>query len=292
MHCEEVHGGTCPENDLRLPSQYQLNAMELIRAENATLNQVDLTSLSATLEKLQFGQLIEAKAASRESSCLFAETISIWRLPPPSRPECEPAVPANGPESVEDVSAGDPDIVEIFEHIESASGPEIIEIGDPPRRVTSDKPRTTIHHASLIIRKDAPPASGLRPLDPTKYARMIVTLDRNFGFTKRGPSGVTTLVYEDFASMSYTRWVNDAAIHESLHLLCSRSEQTSGPRFCHFDTLFSLGLNKKWTFPKLKSVTNKTRWNEDQTIFIPHNLNQSCKKCQPHQPVGDKFSGW
>ena len=266
--------------------------MELIRAENATLNQVDLTSLSATLEKLQFGQLIEAKAASRESSCLFAETISIWRLPPPSRPECEPAVPANGPESVEDVSAGDPDIVEIFEHIDSASGPEIIEIDDPPRRVASDRPRTTIHHASLIIRKDAPPASGLRPLDPTKYARMIVTLDRNFGFTKRGPSGVTTLVYEDFASMSYTQWVNDAAIHEYLHLLCSPTERSAGPRFSYFDTFFSYGLEKNWTFSKLKSVTNKTRWSDTQTIFIPHNLNQSCKKtCQQHQPVGAIFSG-
>ena len=190
--------------------------MELIRAENAMLNQMDLTSLSATFETLQFGRLIEAKAASRESASLFAETINIWRLPPPSRPECEPAVPANGPESVEDVSAGDPDIVEIFEHIDSASGPEIIETDDPPRRVASDKPRIYIHQSSLILRKDAPPASGLRPLDPTKYARMIVTLDRNFGFTKRGPSGTTTLIYEDFASMSYKQWVNDAAIHEYL----------------------------------------------------------------------------
>ena len=190
--------------------------MELIRAENAMLNQMDLTSLSATLETLQFGRLIEAKSASRESASLFAETINIWRLPPPSRPECEPAGPTNGPESVEDASAGDPDIVEIFEHIDSASGPEIIEIDDPPRRVASDKPRITIHQSSLILRKDAPPASGLRPLDPTKYARMIVTLDRNFGFTKRGPSGTTTLIYEDFASMSYKQWVNDAAIHEYL----------------------------------------------------------------------------
>ena len=180
--------------------------MELIRSENGALSQVDMMSLSAALEKIQFGQLTEAKAAARESASLFAEKIDIWRLPPPRRPECEPTV-----------SADDLEIIEVIEPTVAADELEIIEIIEPPKKVVSDRPRITIHHSSLQLRKGAPPASGLRQLDPTKYAQMIVALDKKFDFRKRGPSGVNTLTYEDFASMSCTHWVNDAAVHEYLH---------------------------------------------------------------------------
>ena len=278
MHCEDVHRGPCLQSGLHLPSQYHLTAMELIRTENGALNQVDMMSLSAALEKIQFGSLIEAKAAARTSASLFAEKIDIWRLPP-RRPEYEP-----------NASTDNLEIIEVTEPTVFADELEIIGIVEPPKKAVSNRPRITIHPSSLQLRKGAPPASGLRQLDPTKYAQMVVALDKKFDFRKRGPSGVNTLTYEDFASMSYTQWVNDASVHEYLHLLCSPTERSAGPRFSYFDTFFSYGLEKNWTFSKLKSVTNKTRWSDKQTIFIPHNLNQSCKKtCQQHQPVGAIF---